>query len=237
MRHAALRGMHGSAAQLLLVHDLAGDAFYHGRTGQEHVGGIFHHEGEVCKGGGIHGTAGAGTHDAADLRHHARGKDVALENFPVAGQGVDAFLDARTAGIVEADAGGAVAEGHILHLADFLAHGLGQGTAAHGEILGKNVYQAPVDGAAAGYHAVTVRMALVHPEIGASVLYKHVKFLKAAFVQQQGQAFAGRHFPFGVLGFDAFFTAAHAGFGPAFHQFLNIIRLDAHIVFLKIVQS
>ncbi len=232
MRHAALGGMHGSAAQLFLVHHLAGDALHHGGAGQEHVGGVFHHEGEVREGGGIHRTAGAGTHDAADLRHHAGREDVALENLSIAGQGIDAFLDTCTAGIVEADARGAVAQGHVLYLADFLAHGLGQGTAAHREVLGKNVNQAAVDGAAAGNHAVAVRMALVHSEVGAAVLYKHVKFFKAAFVQQQGQAFPGRHFSFGVLGLDAFFTTAHAGLGPAFHQFLNIIRLDTHIVSL-----
>ncbi len=223
MGYAALAGMHGRAAQLLLVNVLAGDALHDGRAGEEHVGGVFDHEGEVCKGGGVNRTAGAGAHDGADLGNNAAGEDVPLEDFPVAGEGVDALLDAGAAAVVEADAGCPVTKRHVHDLADFLAHGLGQGASAHGEVLGENVHQAAADGAATGDDSVSVGVALFHPEVGAAMLHEHVILFETARVQQHLQALAGRFLAFGVLGFDALFAAAQTGFGTAFHQFLDIL--------------
>jgi hypothetical protein len=105
------------------------------------------------------------------------------------------------------------------------------------EILGEYVHKAAFNGAAARYYAVPVGVTVFHSEVGAAVLHEHIVFFEATLVQEEGQALAGREFSFGVLGLDAFLSAAQAGFGPAFHQFLNIVRLDAHIcvcLFLQI---
>ena len=228
MSHTALGGVHGSAAQLLLVHHLSRYALHYGRAGEEHIGGILDHQGEVREGGGIYRTAGAGTHNAADLRDHSAGKDVALEDFPVTGQGVDAFLDAGTARIIEADAGSPVAKGHVLHLADLLAHRLGQGPAGDGEILGKDVDQAASDGAAAGDYPVSVRMGFFHSKVGAAVLDKHVVLFKTTRVQQEFQALTGGFLALGVLGLDALFSSSQARFLASFHQFLDVICLNTH---------
>ena len=228
MGHAALGGMDGCAAELLLVHDLAGHALDDGRAGQEHVGGIFHHEGKVGQGRAVDGTAGAGTHNEADLRDDAAREDVALEDLAEAGQGVDAFLDAGAAGVVQADAGRAVADCEVHDLADLLGHGLGQRTAADGEILGKDIDQAAVNRAAAGHDAVAVRMALVHAEVRAAVLDEHVVFFETAFVEKEGQTLARREFTLFVLRFYALFAAAETGFGPALNEFGDVLSLYAH---------
>jgi hypothetical protein len=57
-----------------------------------------HHEHKVRHGGAVHGAASAGPHDYGDLRDDARGVHVALEDLRVAREGVDALLDAGTAG-------------------------------------------------------------------------------------------------------------------------------------------
>ena len=58
--------------------------------------------------GRIDGAAGARSHDGGDLRDHAAGQRVAQEDIGIAGERHHAFLDARAAGIVEADDGRAV---------------------------------------------------------------------------------------------------------------------------------
>ena len=158
--------------------------------------------------GGIDRAAGTGAHDAADLGHYAAAEDVALEDFSVTGQGVDSFLDAGSAGVIQANTGSPVSKGHLLHLANLFAHGLGEGTSAYREILREDIDQSAVYGAAAGDYAVSVGVALFHPEVGAAVLYKHVVFFKAAGIQQEFQPFAGGFLAFGMLGLDALLPAA-----------------------------
>ena len=124
MCYAALGCVDGCSAEFLLGDFFSGDALHHGGAGEEHVGGILYHEGEVRKGGGIHRTACAGAENAANLWDHAGGKDISLEDLSEACKGVDSFLDAGSAGIVKADAGGSVTCCQVHDLADLFAHGL-----------------------------------------------------------------------------------------------------------------
>ena len=126
MAHAALGGVHFRTAQGVLAHVFAGNGLHHLGSGKEHVADALCHDGEVGEGGGVHGAAGAGAEDAADLGNHAGGHDVALEDFGIAGQCVDAFLDACAARVVEADYGSAHLHGHVHDLADFQGHCFGQ---------------------------------------------------------------------------------------------------------------
>ena len=127
---------------------------------------------------------------------------------PYAPQGFHAFLDAGSAGIVDADDGRAVLHGQVHHLADFFAEGSAQGTAVDGEILGKDVYQAAVDQAVSRHHAVARKLFLFHAEIRAPVGDETVEFFKRARVQQQFDAFPGRQFTFFMLRIDAVLPAA-----------------------------
>src|SRR5208337_1978738 len=103
---------HGAAEFLLgdfLVRDILDDV----RAGDEHVGSVVRHQDEIGDGGGVDGAAGTGSKDRADLRDHAAGESIAEKNVRVAGKGCDAFLNARSAGIVQANDGSAIAHGQI----------------------------------------------------------------------------------------------------------------------------
>ncbi|RUP45734.1 hypothetical protein BC936DRAFT_147810 [Jimgerdemannia flammicorona] len=77
------------------------------------IGSVADHEGEVGQGGRVDGTASAWTHNEGELRDHAGGHDVALEDIGVAGQGVDTLLNAGAARVIEADDGGADEHGFV----------------------------------------------------------------------------------------------------------------------------
>ena len=93
------------AAELVFGDFLVRDGLDDVGAGDEHVGGLVHHEDEIGDGGRIDRAAGAGAHDGGDLRDDAAVKRVAQKNVGVAGQRHDAFLNARAAGIVQADDG------------------------------------------------------------------------------------------------------------------------------------
>ena len=122
--HTALRGMHRSATQMLGVHTLARHRLHNGRTCQEHVRRVLHHQDEVREGRGVNGTTGTRAHDGRNLRNHTTRQDVALEDLTIASQRADALLDACATRVVHANHGSAVLHGHVHHLADLLAHRL-----------------------------------------------------------------------------------------------------------------
>jgi hypothetical protein len=89
--------------------------------------------------------------------------------------------------------------------------GFTQGAAEHGEILAEDKHQAAVDHAVAGDHAIARDLVVLHAEVGAAVLDKHVPFFKRAFVEQQLQPLARRQLAFAVLRVYALLPAAQAG--------------------------
>ena len=95
--NAGLAGMDDGAAQFFKGDVLVGHRLDHIRPGHEHVARVLDHDHEVGDGRAIDRAAGARSHDHADLRHDARCHHIAIEDFGIAGQAVDAFLDARAA--------------------------------------------------------------------------------------------------------------------------------------------
>ena len=221
--------VHPGTAQLLLVHDLSGHGFDNCWAGQEHITGFLHHQGEVGQGGGIHGTAGAGAHNHADLRHHAAGEYIALENLAVAGKGIYAFLDPGAAGIVQSDHGSTGAHSHIHHLAYLFRHRLAQGAAVDREVLGKHEHKPSVYCALSGHDSVAVGVRSIHSEVGASVLDEHVELFETAGIQQKGETLARRQLALRVLGVDTFLPATEPGFFAPFDQFFDLFLLNIHI--------
>ena len=229
--HAALGGMHHGAAELVDGDVLAGDGLHHLGAGEEHVAVLFGHEDEVGQRGAVDRAAGAGAEDGADLGHDAAGEDVALEDLGVAGEGVDAFLDACSARVVKSDDRCADLHGLVHDFANLEGHGLAERAAEDGEVLGKDVHLAAVDGAVAGHDAVAEVGLLLHVEVGAAVGDEHVEFLERAFVEQQCDALAGRQLALFVLFVDAFLAAAHAGFATLVEQLFNLL-FKSHNLFL-----
>ena len=144
------------------------------------------------------------------------GEHVALEHLAVAAERRDAFLDARAAGIEQADDRRARLHRHVLDLDDLLRMRLAERAAEHGEILGEGEHRAAVDRAPAGDHAVAGNPALLHAELGRAVLDEHVELLERALVHQELEALAGGQFAALVLGFDACVAAALARPDSAF---------------------
>ena len=147
-------GVHRGAAELLGRHHLVGHRLHHVGAGDEHVAGVAHHEDEVGHRRRIDVAARARAHDDADLRDHARGDHVALEHVAIAAERRHALLDARAAGVEQADDRRPRLHRHVLDLGDLLRVRLRQRAAEHGEVLGEHEDRAAVDRAPAGDHAV-----------------------------------------------------------------------------------
>ena len=211
--NAGFRGVGHRPAQFLVGDGLVGHGLHHVRPGDEHVGGVLDHEDIVGHGRRVDRAAGARPHDQRDLRHHARGQHVALEDLGVAGQGGDAFLDAGAAGIVQADHRSADLDRLVHDLADLLGMGLGERAPEDREILAEHEDQPAVDGAVARHHAVAGDPVGGHPEVGAAVLDEQVPFLERALVEQDFQALARGQLTLAVLRVDAPFAAAGARAG------------------------
>ena len=200
LRHAGGGGVGPGAAQLLLGHVLARHLLHHVRAGDEHVGRLVDHEDEVGHDGAVHRAAGARAHDHADLRRHAGGLHVAVEDPAVAGQRDDALLDAGTGAVVEADDRRAHLERQVHHLVDLLGEHLAEGATEHREVLAEHEHLAAVDGAPAGDD--TVAVGVLGQRVTGPVAGQHVQLVERALVQQVLDALAGQHLAPLVLAVD-----------------------------------
>ena len=200
--------MNRGAAELLGGDRLVGDGFHHIGAGDEHVAGVAHHEDEIGHRRRIDVAAGARPHDQRDLRNDARGQHVALEHLAIAAERRDALLDARAAGVEQADDRRAVLQRHVLDLGDLLRMRLAKRPPEHREILGENKDRPAVDRAPAGDHAVARNFRLRHAEIDAAMFDEHVEFLERAVIEQQFDALARRQLAARMLRLDPRLTAA-----------------------------
>ena len=223
MRDAALLVVRHRAAELFLGDVLVRHRLDHVGAGDEHVARLLHHDDEVGDRRRVDGAAGAGAHDRGDLRHHARGERVAEEDVGVAAERDDAFLDARAAGVVQADDRRAVAHRHVHHLADLGGVGFRQRAAEHGEVLREGVDHAAVDAAVAADHAVAGDDLLLHPEVLAAVGDELVHFLERARIEQARHALARGQLACVVLLLEPLFAAAELGEPLAFAA---VVRWD-----------
>ena len=100
---------------------------------------------------------------------------------------------------------------------------LGQRTTEHGEILREDIDRAAVDGAITCDDPIAQELLAFEPELVAAMGDEHAYLLKAAFVQQEMQAFAGGHLALGVLRVDAFLTTAQLGKVLFLLQFVQLV--------------
>ena len=208
---AGLLRMGRGTAQFLGADHLVRHGLDHIGAGDKHVRGVLHHEDEVGHRRGIDRPARAGPHDQADLRHDSGRQDVALEHLAIGGKRPHAFLDARAAGIVDADHGRAVLYGHVHDLADLRRVRFRDRAAQNGKVLAEDIDHAAIDGAPAGDNAITGVLRFLHVKIGAAVGDKHVEFFERAFVKQKVDPFTGAELALRVLGRDTAGPAAGAG--------------------------
>ena len=200
--------LHAGAAELLHRDFLAEHRLDDFRPGDEHLGDLVDDEDEVGQRRRIDGAAGAGPEDDGDLGNDAGSQGVAVEDLAVAGQRVDAFLDARAAGVVDADDRDAHLDGVIHDLGDLARVHQAERTAGHGEVLRIDADRAAVDRAGAGDDAVGGKLLVVHAEILAVVLDEQVVLMERAFIEQRGDPLACGHLAAGLLLADGLVAAA-----------------------------
>ena len=143
------------------------------------------------------------------------GERVAQKDVGVAGERHHAFLNARAAGVVEADDGRADAHGHVHDLDDLGGVGFGERAAEDGEVLGEDEDEAALDASVAGDEAVAEELLLVHAEVVAAVGDELVGLFEGALVEEELDALAGGHFALLVLRGAAGFASAGLGEGVA----------------------
>jgi hypothetical protein len=124
--HAGLAVVRAGAPELLELHVLAGDGLDDVGTGDEHVGGLVDHHGEVGDRRGVDRAARARAHDQGDLWHDPGCVHVALEDLAIQAERHHTLLDAGAAGVVDADHRNAGVHRHIHDLDDLLAEDLAQ---------------------------------------------------------------------------------------------------------------
>ena len=189
MSDTALRRVRRRPAKELRVDIFVCHGLHDTRPGDEHVARAFDHDDEIGDGRRIDGAPGAWTQDQRDLRDDAGGQDVAQEDVRVATERHDAFLDARTAGVIQSDDRGPDLHREIHHLADLLGVCLGQGSAEDREVLTEDEHRPPVDLAVTGDDPVA------EERFGCTrvaVRDERIQFDERTRIQQQVEPFAGR---------------------------------------------
>ncbi len=179
------------------------------------------HDHKVCDGGGINRTASAGAHDGGNLGYHPAGHHVAPKYLRVSSQGIDAFLDAGAAAVIQTNHGATVFQRHVHNFTDFFGIGDGKRAADDGEILSKNIDQATVYSGTASYNSIAWINLFFHVKIRAAVSYEHIEFFETVRIHQQIDAFARGKLAFFMLRGNAFRASTQLGFFPFFAQLEN----------------
>ena len=218
--------MRGRAAQLFGCDNFVSDGFDNIRPRDEHIRTVFDHKDKVGDRGAIHRAARARAHDHGNLRHNARGHDIALKHIRITGKRVDPLLDTGTARVVQTNHRRAILDGHVLNFGDFLRMSFGERSAKHCEILTKDIDNAAVDRAPSCDDTVAGWFALLHAKFDAAVRFEHVEFFERVLVQQQIDPLARGQLAFGVLRINTALTATHAGVFAAVFEFLKNIFHD-----------
>ncbi len=126
----------------------------------------------------------------------------------VAAQRVNAFLDARSARIVDEDERRAGLQRRLHHLHAFVGVNLARRSACHRKVLARQVHQASVNPRASGHHAVGRKLFPFHPKQRCAVLRKRPNLLERVRVHQLFHPLARRQLALLVLFFNALFAAA-----------------------------
>mmetsp|Transcript_31400 Transcript_31400/g.100205 ORF Transcript_31400/g.100205 Transcript_31400/m.100205 type:complete len:376 (-) Transcript_31400:367-1494(-) len=211
--HPALCRVRCRPPQLLHRHLLHGHGLDDFRACQEHMGGMFDHEGEVGEGGRVHRAPRAGPQHEGELGDDPAGLHVAVENLCVACQRAHPLLNPCASRVIEADNGRTRSERLVHNLTDLLGVGLGKAAPQNREVLRKHKDRAPPDGPAARHHPVPRHPVVLHPEVCTAVLDELAALAERPRVEEGGDPLSRRELPLAVLG-------SHPGRPPALQGLL-----------------
>ena len=199
---AADGSVHFGAADLGHGRRAAGDGLDDFRSGEEHLRVLARHDDEVHQRGRVGGTAGTGTADDGDLGDDAGEQHVGVEDVAVAGEGVNAFLDTRTAGVLEGDDGDADLDGVAHDAGDLARLHLAEAAGLDAEVLAESGDLFVAEVAGTGDDAVGGQFLAFHAEVNGVVLGVHPDFLEGACVKERVDALACRQHALGVHRFE-----------------------------------
>ena len=219
-------------AQVLHADFLAQDRLDDLRAGDEHFGDLVDDEDEIGEGGGVDRASGAGAKDDRDLGDDPGGPRVAVEDLAVAGQRIDAFLDAGAAGVVDADERDAHLDGVIHDLGDLAGVHQPERSAGHGEILGEDGHGVAGHRARPGDDAVARQVLLLHVEVLAAVLDEEVVLVEGSGVEDLRDPVPGSQLAHGVLLGIGFGVGGAGDFIRAFEQ-VGYFCEEGHGTFLR----
>src|SRR5262249_12506345 len=131
----------------------------------------------------IHRAPRARPHHQRKLGDHAGALNVAPEDLGVTGQGHDAFLDARTAGVVDPDHRTTELQSQVHDLADLLREDLAQRTAEHREVWREDEDLAAEDRPVPRDHGVAGGATLEHAEFRLTMTDITVKLEERAWIE------------------------------------------------------
>ena len=199
--------------QELGVNRFMGHRLHHVWPGHEHIARMLDHDREVGHRRRVDGTASARSHHHRDLRHHPGGEHIAQKDLRVATERCDAFLDPRTAGIVQSNDRRTDLHGKVEDLADLFGVGLGKRTTEHREVLAEDEYEPAIDGAVASHHAIAEDMVFGETEFRRAMGHEGIELNERTWIEQQVEPLAGGQLAPRVLALDANRSPAEQGFG------------------------
>ena len=199
MRVARFRVVRFRPAQFFAADVFSRDGLDDRRTRDVHDSRFRDHEDVVRERRAVDRSAGRRTEDDRDLRDDSARDGVPVEDFPVAVQAVDRFLDPRSAGVVDSYDRASRFERHVHDFADFLRVHFPERSAQNREVLAVHEDPPPVYRSAARDDSVSRVFLVPEAEGLAPVRDVFVDFHKAPRIQQPLYPLPRRPFPLLVL--------------------------------------
>ena len=183
VRHAADARVDARAAQVLGGDLFVGHRLHHIRAGDVHIARALDHEDEVGQRRRVDRAARAGPEDRRDLRDHSTRLHIAQEQAGVAGQRHHALLNARAAGIIQADDRDPQPHRGIHQPRDLARVLFRQRAAEDGEVLAEDRDRSAIDQPGSRDHPVARDALIRHAEVVGAMRDQLTDLFEGALVE------------------------------------------------------
>ena len=200
----------------------AGRSFNHLRTADEHIGIVLELNAEVHQCWTVGCTASARSRNDRDLRNDSRCQNIRPKDFPITSKALDAFLDARSTGIVHRNNRRTEFNRALHGFGHFLRMTAAEGTSTHQKILRNHGHRPTIHIAYSCHNAVTGKMLFFKAESADIMFHEHSRFLEGTRIYKVINPFASGQKPFRMTSFR--FLRTTAGGKSRFSAFFKLIQ-------------